>query len=309
MSQDFVAFARACGLDITHVKDYDKILRVPTFNKPNKRNGALLLRQDGNGWCIAYDGGGELSWFSDPRGPRAWTEEEKNAWKRKQAEAQRERAAGWAQSALKAEAMLKTCRTGNHGYLMRKGFQDTAGLCLPDGALFVPMRHLTTNSLQGAQVIRWLPQERVFEKKFLFGMNPRLAVLRIGQNRPQRTILAEGYATGLSIKAACVQMHLEATVLVCFSDHNLVRVAQALENAPFDRCIIADHDDIPPREREKRDAGEDYEARGPGELAAVAAGLPYAMAPELGFDANDVHMKHGLLPLCGLVMKAIRGVT
>jgi len=68
----------------------------PTFNKPNKRNGALLLRQDGNGWCIAYDGGGELSWFSDPRGPRAWTEEEKNAWKRKQAEAQRERAAGWA---------------------------------------------------------------------------------------------------------------------------------------------------------------------------------------------------------------------
>jgi len=103
---------------------------------------------------------------------------------------------------------------------MRKGFQDTAGLCLPDGRCSCPCAPddefaagRAGDSLDAAGTC--------LRKEVPVRHEPRLAVLRIGQNRPQRTILCEGYATGLSIKAACVQMHIEATVLVTFSDHNM----------------------------------------------------------------------------------------
>jgi hypothetical protein len=307
MSQDFAAFARACGLDLVQVKGHDRIYRCPTFNKPGKNNGAYMLRRDGNGWVIAYDAGGELQWFDDPAGPKKWTNEEKLAWERQRAKERLERERNWARSATQAEQMLKTCRIGPSGYLHRKGFPSAQSLCLPDGATFIPMRNLMTNELQGAQVIRWLPEERQWEKKFLWQMNPRLAVMRLGAPRDVATVLVEGYATGLSVLEACRQMYLTCAVVVCFSDANLVRVAEALQHAPFDRCVFADNDDIPPQERAKRDRGEPFEARGPGELAAVKTGLPYSMPPQVGMDANDWHMKHGVMSLCALVQKAIRG--
>lgn len=305
MSQDFIAFARACGLDLHSVDVYDRIIRVPTFNKPLKRNGALLLRSDGNGWVIAYDGDGQLQWFNDPRGKREWTQAEKDDWERKRKAEMRARVEGWAKAAKRAAEMLKTATLAEHGYLNLKGFTNMNGLVLPDGGLLVPMRNLTSNDLQGAQVIRWDAEERRWDKKFGYGMNPRLAVMRLGP-RDATTVLVEGYATGLSVEAAARQMRLTCAVLVCFSAHNLVRVAEALQNAPFKRVVFADNDDIPPKEQAKREAGEEYEARGPGELAAVKTGLPYAMAPTVGWDANDLHKKRGLLAVCSLLMGALR---
>lgn len=307
MSESFLGFARACGLDLLTIKAYDKIQRCPTFAKPKHQNGAYLCRSDGNGWCIAYDGGGELQWFDDPAGPKAWSEAEKAAWVARKRAAELEERRKHDRAVQQAEEMIRAARPGIHGYLMRKGFESELGLVLPDGSLMVPMRNLTTNALQGAQLIRWLPAERRWEKKYSYGSDPKLAVMRLGAPGRVTTILCEGYATGLSILAAAKQMHLTCAVLVCFNDGNIVRVAHALENAPFARCVFADHDDIPPHESDKRDRGDEYEARGPGELAAVKTGLPYAMAPVCGDDANDHHQKHGLLSLCGLVMKAIRG--
>lgn len=288
MSHEFIQFARTCGLDLIQIQECDKVCRCPTFNRPKKKNGAYMMRQDGNGWCIAYDMGGELQWFSDPKGPHVWTQAEKDDWKRRESAARADRTEGYAKAARTAQEMMRLCHLGPNGYLHRKGFPELQSLCLDDGALFVPMRSLT-GAIVGAQIVRWLPDEMRFEKKFIPSMRAKGAVLRLGRNDKHATILCEGYATGLSIKAACEQMNLVHTVLVTFSDGNMVHVAEILENAPFRRCVIADSDES-----------------GAGEKAAKATGLPYAMPEVVGYDANDVHQKSGLLAVCRLVMDAMR---
>lgn len=285
---DFISFARAHGLDLSHVSDFDRMLRCPTFHRPRKRNGAYLLRRDGNGWVIAFDGDGELRWFNDPHSVRTWTAEEKAAWQRKQDAQRRARVEGWAKAARKACEQLSTCHAGPNGYLHRKGFPELPALCLPDGALFVPMRHLDSNELVGAQIVRWLPDERRFEKKFTTGMRAKGAVLRLGR-RGDATILCEGYATGLSIHAAARFLNLSASVLVCFSDSNMVHIATQLANAPYRRFIFADNDESQA-----------------GERAAVATGLPYVMSPVCPGDANDLHQSAGLLTLASLVIRLVR---
>lgn len=325
--QGFTAFARACGLDVSAIPAVGKIVRVPTFNKPGKKNGALFVRPDGSGWVIAYDGGGELQWYQDPNA-KAWTEEEKAQHRR-----MRERSEAAHRADLKrkhdeaasvAATIIGSATLGTHGYLHRKGFPRAQGLVttrlsrrdytiVEAGELFIPMRHLTTGSLLGGQRIWWMPHGNDedptprWEKKYLYGTDPKLAVLRIGPQGHVTNILCEGYATGLSIIEACHVLKLRAAVTVCFNDANIVRVAAALANAPYHRCVFADHDGIPPAERMKRDRGEPYETRGPGELAAIKTGLPYAMAPGLGDDANDHHQRHGVMELCRLLLPVARG--
>lgn len=311
MSAVFCDFARSHGLELDRVQGVDRIYRCPTTNKPKRKNGAYMLRHDGNGWVIAYDMGGQLEWFDDPQSQRGWDDGDRRRWLEwKRREEQRQRH-GWTEAAKRAQAMLASAKPGRHAYLQYKGLDRLQGLVLPDGGLVVPMRNLTTNEVQGAQVIRWAPDDRDprnsrYEKKYLWGSNPRLAVLRLGDTDAERRILCEGWATGLSILEGVRQLRLVAQVLVCFSDTGLVKVAEALANAPYPRCVIADNDDIPPAERAKRDAGEPYDGRGPGEIAAARTGLPFVMPGFLGFDANDVYRKHGLMALSRLVMDAVR---
>ena len=47
----------------------------------------------------------------------------------------------------------------------------------------------------------------------------------------------------------------------------------------------------------------DNDKSGAGERAAQATGLPYCMSPVLGEDANDMHVRAGLLAVCGLLMR------
>ncbi len=79
-------------------------------------------------------------------------------------------------------------------------------------------------------------------------------------------------------------MRLNAAVLVCFSDSNMVLVAAQITKGR--RYVFADHD-----------------KSGAGERAAQATGLPYCMSPVLGEDANDMHVRAGLLAVCGLLMR------
>jgi len=69
---------------------------------------------------------------------------------------------------------------------------------------------------------------------------------------------------------------------VCFSDSNMVHVAEQIKGPAF---VVADND--------KSLAGE---------RAAVKTGLPWRMSDVLGEDANDLHHRAGLAALCKLIL-------
>lgn len=167
-----------------------------------------------------------------------------------------------AQARQKAERMIQAASMSRHPYLISKGFPDVEGLCL-DQLLLVPMRDAKTNEVNSVQTITWDGQ-----KKFLAGGKARGSVFVIGAG--PETFLCEGYATGLSIRAALQTLYRQAKVVVCFSAANVAHVARAMGD-----FVVADHD-----------------ASGTGEKYAVKAGLPWWMPPEPG-DANDYERSQG----------------
>ena len=185
-------------------------------------------------------------------------------------------------AAVRAATLIKSCSIGTHPYLAEKGFPEARALITADGALIIPMRDCVGDALVGAQVVRLV--DNAWQKKMLPGMRAKGAALRIGNHRVNETWLVEGYATGMSVSAAMRLLRLSASVLVCFSAHNLTHCAALI---PGRRLIFADHD-----------------ASRAGETAAMATGLPYVMAPTLGQDANDLHQRDGLMAVAKLIMEA-----
>lgn len=280
----FADFARVNGVLVTDLEGSERIRRCGSTEHPRSKNGAYFW--DGRrGWVMAWDGDGLVHWFDDDTDP--WTEQEKREWaeKRKAAAAAKQRAQQSA--ARQAAAILSKCTPMEHGYLHRKGLHRSRGLVATDESLVVPMRDVLTNELRGVQVIRWLSDDMTWEKKMLYGMRASGAIFRLGTVKAAMTVLCEGYATGLSIELAIKQTHMSANVLVCFSDHNLVVVAAQVKNA----VVFADHD-----------------KSGAGERAAKATGLPYCMSDAIGEDANDLHVRAGLMAVCALLirLKAMR---
>jgi phage/plasmid primase-like uncharacterized protein len=291
----FIQFARAHGIEIDPAKlePSSKIRRCGTIEKPKSKNGAYLW--DGQrGWAYAWDGDARVHWYDDPNA-KPWTEAEKQAWRAKRDAMRAAEREGHRKAALKAAELLRTTIPGPHDYLFRKGLPQAQGLCLPDGALLVPMRDFVTNELRGAQTIRWADTEEEpgklrWQKKMSYGMQARGAVLRLGPRMASEFCLCEGYVTGLSIELAVRQMRLNTVVLVCFSDSNMVHVASMLKAGR--RYVFSDND-----------------KSGAGERAAKETGLPYCMSPTLGDDANDLHKREGLLAVCALLMKVRQEVA
>ena len=278
----FEQFALMHGVDASRVVAGSGIQRVPTTTKPRSKNGAVFF--DGQrGWVQNWEVGFDIHWFDDPAA-KGWSDEERRAWieRKRILTAEQERA--YANAARRAQAALSTTRMGEHGYLMFKGLKECRVLVLPDGGLFIPMRNVVTNELQGAQSIRWDEETRKWVKKMLHGMKAKNAVFRLGPKTASETILCEGYATGLSIELAVRLLRLNAAVMVCFSAGNLVNVAPQIKGRKF---VFADNDESQA-----------------GENAAKKTGLPYCMADTVGFDANDLHVRDGLYKLADMVMRA-----
>lgn len=281
---DFIDFARIHGVDARGVTPSDRIQRVPTVEKPRSKNGAVLW--DGvRGWVMDWAGGREIHWYGSDQAPD-WTDEQRREWARKR-EAQRLRDEQSRQRAARraADLLARTTLT-EHGYLRLKGFPDQKGLVLPDEVLMVPMRDLETNDLVGAQLIRWVAEDRRWDKLMLTGMRAKGAVLRIGDRRAREVCLCEGFATGLSIAEAVRVLRLNAAVLVTFSATNLVHVAGRLKSPAL---VVADNDES-----------------GVGESAAKATGLRYCMSDRVGEDANDLHQRAGVFSLAQMLMAARR---
>ena len=287
MSMSFIQFARAHGLEIDPAKLYpsEKIKRCGTTEKPRSSNGAYFW--DGQrGWVFDWSGEAKVQWFAD-QNAQPWTQTEKDAWRAKRQAQRIQQEQGYQRAAQQAAEMLRSATPGEHSYLHAKGFPLAQGLVAPDGALLVPMRHHQTNALQGVQSIRWLEDERRHEKKMQpYGMRAAGAALRMGPPKARETVLVEGYATGLSVLEALRGIGIQAAVMVTFSAHNLVLVAQSVTGRAY---VFADHD-----------------KSGTGQDAAEQTGLPWCMSPVEGEDANDLHQRGGLLAVCQKIMNVRR---
>jgi putative DNA primase/helicase len=99
--------------------------------------------------------------------------------------------------------------------------------------------------------------------------------------------LVEGYATGLSVKAALDAMYIQSQVWVCFSAVNLQYVA---ERIPGNRFVFADND-----------------VSRTGQRVAEATGLPWVMSPVEGEDANDLHQRAGVWELINVIKSIHKG--
>lgn len=275
---DFISFARAHGVLIDEGKfTTGRIRRCPTVEKPRSDNGAYFWDGD-RGWVMDWAGDARPIWFAGTPP----TDQDKKQWAQKKAAAVASQEQQWQQAAKRSEMHLKSATLQSHPYLEIKGFPQEKGLVLED-RLLIPMRNVTSNQLQGYQAIKWDSENRKYQKKMMTGMRAKGAVFSMGY--ADQTWLVEGYATGLSVRAALRASGLGARVLVTFSAHNLVEVASRVKGQ---RYVFADNDESKT-----------------GEEAAKETGLPYVMADEVGWDANDLHLNLGLFGVTAKIMECM----
>jgi phage/plasmid primase-like uncharacterized protein len=277
---NFIDFARIQGIEIQHLHASDKIQRTGTIDHPRSTNGAYFW--DGEkGWAMDWAGDARPVWFDNPDA-KPWSTEERqrNALRRASEASNRDKE--YLRVAERAETSLKAATALLHPYFSIKGFPEEKGLVIDD-KLLIPMRNVSNNKLQGYQSIRWDASERKYEKKMLYGMRSRNAVFFLGERTAKEKWLVEGFATGLTVRAALKSVGITAAVVVCFSASNMAQVADQLSGKRF---IFADNDDS-----------------GTGQKAAAETGLPWTMSDIVGEDANDLQQSGGLFAVVGKIMK------
>lgn len=289
---DFVAFARAHGLRLEHAVSDGQWHRVPTEDKPRKRNGAYVW--DGHKGAVknwaSMDG---FAIFKPD--DQTFVPIDREALRKRERASREEQARRHAKAAAEAARIVsaatlvtpaasvtwKPWRPGKeavlaHPYLIRKGLPEVPAL-VHEGFLIVPMRVESEGRHELVNVQRIAEDG---QKRFLHGGRAKGAFHRIGPARAREVWLVEGYATGLSVHKALKAMYRVAAVIVCFSAGELKH--------PEGTHVMADND-----------AGE------AGVRAAKATGLPWVMPEEVGTDGNDVLVRHGLGALQKLV-KTVR---
>ena len=259
---DFIQFARQRGVIINEYPPIGMWKRYPTEDHPTKRNGAVKYLGT-HGLVQNHATDAEVSvWQPDadhfidkPMALRAAKQAQEDVI-RMQKDAMR-----------KAVAMLNASGLMRHKYLASKGFEEDQGnVWKRDGIpyLLIPMR--INGSLVGVQVI-----EEDGTKKFLYGQRTGGASFTFDNGGTH--ILVEGYATGLSVRAALKALKQRYTLHVCFSAGNMVKVAATLPRG----FVIADND-----------------ASGVGERVAKQIGWPYWISDSVGEDFNDFWRRVGL---------------
>ena len=184
-----------------------------------------------------------------------------------------------------AEAMIASAKVDSHPYLESKGFPNKLGLTLGDD-LIIPVRKIRGDVMS---VQRITPNGQKF---FLKGGRTSGGCHRLG--RGKEGWLCEGLATGLSVLEALRNLGRDAEVLVCFSATNLRAVNRVAKKHYLRFFTIADND-----------------ASLTGENMAKELKHPYWLPPEVGTDANDFHLEHGIhaleKELLRLVAEALNG--
>ena len=170
---------------------------------------------------------------------------------------------------------MHNAKCDHHPYLAAKGFPKDKGWVW-EGKLIIPMR--INGDLVGCQMI-----DAEGEKKFLYGQQTKNATAQI--DAKGRMVLVEGYATGLSVRAALKHAGIRYNIVVCFSAGNLENIARLYP----DCVVVADHD-----------------KSGTGQRVAKKTGRPYWISPIEGEDFNDYHKRVGIEE-ASLVISALLG--
>lgn len=279
MQPSFSEVAASIGCVVGAVREDDRIHRCGTELHPKKRNGSY--RTDGRrGWAKNWETGETVTWHErqDQREKRRVPPQPLPSLAKRRA--QEEAAAK--EAARVATHMISKAALDVHPYLERKGFPKLKGL-VHEGLLLVPARI-------GTEIVSLQKIDPGGEKRFLTGGKVAGASFNIGSGKIE--ILCEGYATGLSIKAALDGLHLSSRVACCLSAANIATVAEKRRGA----MIVADNDKPIAQ----------FNGMGTGEFYARRTGLPWVMPPDLETDANDLHLAAGLPALQALLLKLMQ---
>lgn len=259
----FVDFCRALGIVIETEPPVGRWVRLPTVTHPRKRNGAVKFMGD-HGFAQEHATMTDVAvWRPDADAPAVDKDAIAMRAKHAQAEIEKNQAA----ATERAQWILSQCELRNHPYLEKKGFPAELGNVWDSETgklLIVPMRH-------GREVVGCQMIDESGGKKFLFGQRTSDTAFVFDNKGP--SILCEGFATGLSIRAAMAALKARYTIYVCFSAGNMARMAK---HVPMG-LVVADNDES-----------------GTGERVARETGWPYYMPPTVGHDFNDFHQSSTL---------------
>ena len=125
---------------------------------------------------------------------------------------------------------------GESEYLAAKGLDGVITRCLPDGSILLPLMGAGGN-ITAAQTI-----SKIGSKKLVAGSAKKGAYHAVnGPEQPQAVILAEGYATALSVSL----MRPEALAVAAIDAGNLLPVAKVMRGKyPQAQIIIAADNDL-----------------------------------------------------------------
>jgi putative DNA primase/helicase len=132
--EDFLETIRSAGLQPPSVIELGKIYRFPGLGKgPSNRSARCKLFPDGlGGWWMDFSDGGEIhTWQAQ----RAYTPQERTAFRRHvaeaQAQAEADQKARWDKAAADANRLWESAKpaTQDHPYLRRKGIQPYGRPC------------------------------------------------------------------------------------------------------------------------------------------------------------------------------------
>jgi putative DNA primase/helicase len=270
---DFISFARLHGIIIDNEPRIGLWRRYATEDKPSHKNGSVKFMGD-HAFIQNHATMTEIVvWKADADAKidldkiRRVAQQADQDIKRKQIEAAK--TAAW---------MLKESQIATHPYLAAKGFPDEQGnIYVKDGVLLmlIPMR--VGHHLVGVQII-----EPEGKKKFLFGQRTSNAEFVWDNKGPH--VLCEGYATGLSIRAAMKALKRRYTLHVCFSAGNMEKIAASLPSG----FVVADND-----------------LSQTGLNTAKKIAWPYFMPPTPGQDFNDFAVSVGLFRASQALAKSL----
>jgi phage/plasmid primase-like uncharacterized protein len=271
---DFLTFCRAHGILIQAMPPLGLWRRYPTEDHPRSRNGAVKFMGD-HGFVQNHATEVTVSVWK-PDAPVKINARDLQEQVRK---AEQETLRRQAEASKKAAWILHQCQYASHEYLKRKGHADEVGnVWVREGEhlLVIPMR--VGPRLVGVQLI-----DSEGGKKFLSGQQTGGAEYVI-DNRGVN-ILAEGYATALSVRKIMKSLKMRYKIRVTFSAGNLLKVARTLDSA----LVIADND-----------------VSGVGQKTAIETGFPYWISDTVGEDFNDYHLRVGIFKATQAIYKVFQ---